>query len=578
MPVLVVAGLVNPVSLAPTLLTPANGTYLDLSNQPTFTWQYNPGQTGLTQSGWAFLRITNGGSIAQFWNVSTGTWQSTPVYNSGSTGSYTFPTGAISTNANMSSTLAASITNLTVLSTAGFVAGTSLAVVTSVGVATYIVSSVTSSTVAVVRFVSQTGGTGHVTTGAVTGTNSPWQDGNIYQWSIQTKDSNGVGAIAGYFTINAQVAPSVTVTAPSGSIATADPLITWTLTLAPGAQQTSYRVIVYNITSGGSPTLPSAINTTDGSTSVYDSGQLGGSYVYSLDLSAVPIYLPSGISWRAYVAVTETGGQWSGWSHSSFSTSYTPPTTPTIVATQTTDVLGSACPIISLLVTGANTPYNGLQNAIILRNGSDGSSVYVRNASPVNPAPIPGTSPYQVIVEDFEVIPGVQYTYVASIIVITGTNASVISATASSSAVHFVTTKCWAFNPLNPSATAIAAQAIQWEPQVTEQSTAHLVMGQSPPNIVASTIGGLDGQGTFETFDQPTYLGLQALLNSQATVFISLPFGGTDSGFFRIGPQTGGMSTGTGNKTLDSTLLPSTIVNMHRTTAITFVSQSRPPV
>jgi hypothetical protein len=576
MPVLVVAGLVNPVSLAPTLLTPANGTYLDLSNQPTFTWQYNPGQTGLTQSGWAFLRITNGGSIAQFWNVSTGTWQSTPVYNSGSTGSYTFPTGAISTNANMSSTLAASITNLTVLSTAGFVAGTSLAVVTSVGVATYIVSSVTSSTVAVVRFVSQTGGTGHVTTGAITGTNSPWQDGNIYQWSIQTKDSNGVGAIAGYFTINAQVAPSVTVTAPTGSIATADPLITWTLTLAPGAQQTSYRVIIYNITAGGTPTAPSGINTTDGSASVYDSGQLGGSYVFSLDLSAIPIYLKSGISWRAYVAVTETGGQWSGWSHSAFTTSYTPPTTPTITATQTTDTSG--CPIISLLVTGANTPYNGLQNAIILRNGSDGSSVYVRTASPVNPAPIPGTSPYQVTVEDFEIIPGVQYTYIASIVVITGTNASVISNTAASGTVNFSTTKCWEFNPLNPSATAIAAQAIEWEPQITEQSTPHLVMGQAVPNVVASTMGLLDGQGTFETFDPVTYAGLQALLTSQTTIFVSLPFGGSDSGYVRFGPSTGGMSTGAGSKVNDSTLMPSTIENMHRTTAVTWIAQNRPPV
>ena len=162
MGVIVVPGVLNPTSLAPTLVSPASGDYLDLSGTPTFTWQYNPGQSG-NQTGWLFLRLSNGGSVPQYGNVGSTTWQSTPVVNTGSIQSYTFPSGA-------------------------------------------------------------------------------WVNGNIYQWAMQTHDANAVGALSGYFTLTAQAVPMV----PSPRLRLnrhADPLVTWTVALARGAQQTSYRVV-----------------------------------------------------------------------------------------------------------------------------------------------------------------------------------------------------------------------------------------------------------------------------------------------------------------------------------------------
>ena len=87
-----------------------------------------------------------------------------------------------------------------------------------------------------------------------------------------------------------------------------------------------------------------------------------------------------------------------------------------------------------------------------------------------------------------------------------------------------------------------------WEIQTTEQSTAHLVMGQATPNVVANIMGGNDGQATFWTQDSVTYASLQALLQSQATIFVSAPFGRGGTGYYRFGPQTGGLSSARGTK------------------------------
>ena len=131
----------------------------------------------------------------------------------------------------------------------------------------------------------------------------------------------------------------VTVTAPSGSIGTADPLVTWTVALARGAQQTSYRVVIYTsaqYTAGG---------LTPGSgPSVYDSAQQGSSFAFSLDLSAIPVVLPNWTSYRCYVQVTETGGQFSAWAYASFTTSYTVPGTPSVTVVGGTDGV-TGCPL-----------------------------------------------------------------------------------------------------------------------------------------------------------------------------------------------------------------------------------------
>ena len=200
--------------------------------------------------------------------------------------------------------------------------------------------------------------------------------------------------------------------------------------------------------------------------------------------------------------------------------------------------------------------------------------MYVRNASLANPLTLPNPS-QQVTVSDYEAVPTVSYTY-------TGATASVSNSVSSpqgpaSDAVVQNTTKWWELDPTNPS-TAVAAQFIQWEPQNTEQSAAHQVLGQQTMNIIASAMMHQDFSAQAELFDPATYDGFQALLVSQKVLFISSPWGKTDTGYFRIGPETGGMSTGYGNKAKNTQLLPSTSAGPHRTVSITAVAQPRPPV
>lgn len=670
---LVIGGNPARVPFAPTLISPVNGAYLDLAVTPTFQWKYNPGQVGNTQSAWQFLRLVNGGVTAHFWNAATFSWQTSPVWNSGSIQSYTFPNGA-------------------------------------------------------------------------------WVDGNVYQWAMATRDGNGTGPQSGFFTINAQSAPVVTVLTPSGTITSADPIVSWSVSTPSGATQTTYRVIIYSQdqysgsafdqwdyagdtwdnpsdswdASGGGAFTPGQ------APSVYDSGTIGSTTQRTLDLSTIPLFLVNGTTYRAYVQVQETGGQYSAWAFSTFTVSFFAPNPPTITAIFTTDP-ATGCPVVNLEIqghdnllsyvdslastaygigswaeyldcavtptTGAvqikslgagqmvartnygtaayqalpNTEYTasgefkaaanartcnvgigffdssglligsiaygtgitdtttgytaghvtatspmqtayvaifsrvlatgaaneihdftngcitvgtgttwsaggfvGLQTVVVLRTGTDGSSQYERNCSPTNPLPMPSPSQY-VTHEDFDIVSGVTYVYAAQILVTTGPNESVISTAANSNAVGVLTHEWWELDPLNPSS-AINAQCIAWNPQVTEQSTAHLVMGQTTPNVVANVMGGLDGTATFELFDDDTYTAFQNLLQSQRTIFVSSPWGPNDSGYVRFGPQTGAMSSGSGNTVKSAQLMPSVLGSGHRTVQVTWVAQPRPQV
>ena len=216
----------------------------------------------------------------------------------------------------------------------------------------------------------------------------------------------------------------------------------------------------------------------------------------------------------------------------------------------------------------------GSTQAIVTR--SDG--VQVRNASIANPLSIP--SPSQLVtINDYEVFPTISYTYTAQIQDVLSSTATITSPVSAPTtpAVTISTTSWWLFDPTDPS-TAVSANPTQWQPVNTEQSAAHMVTGQQTLLIVANEMMHQDFNATFEIFNSNTYSLLQALLKSQKTIFISSPFGAEDTGYFRIGPQTGGMSSGMGNKTKNTTLLASTSAAPHRTIQITAVAQNRPNV
>lgn len=572
MTVIAVGGSIDPPPLVPYLQSPVTGSYADLQNTPpTFTWQYNPGQAGLTQTAFLFDMRVNGSGTQQFWNATKAIWQAaavhnvgTPAYgtltNQGNVWSYTFPTPRVITGA----TYVGTTVNFTCYNT--LVAGQTVVIsgVTGFttnnpnGTWTVLSSGLSSSHFKVVVTAAPTGTYG---TGGVFGTS--FVDGNVYQWTISSQDTNGNGPIANYSLVTAQRIPVVTVTAPFGVVAQANPTIIWGTTFAPGASQLTYQVFIYT----SAQTL--APGWVPGQAPYVYATLAIGSNATTLDLTNIPLYLPTGVDYYAFVQVMETNGLLSdinyAGSYTEFNTVYTPPTTAALTATASVDPT-TKCPRVNLTTTGGTLT----GQAIILR--SDGA--YVRGASVTNPYTITGTG--NILVYDYEPVPTVAYTYRLQIIHTTGT-AITASAPVTSGSVTITTTGWWEVDP-NSVSGAVNAQAIAWQPQITEQSTARLVMGQATPNIVASTMGGKDGQATFETFDPATYVSLQALLTSQSTVFVSSPWGPTDTTYLRFGPQTGGGGGAGGNKVNDSTLLPSTFASMHRTTQVTFVAQARPPV
>jgi hypothetical protein len=215
--------------------------------------------------------------------------------------------------------------------------------------------------------------------------------------------------------------------------------------------------------------------------------------------------------------------------------------------------------------------FSATAGIVILR--SDG--VYVRLASPANPAPLTNTPTVDTaVVNDYEVTPLVAYTYQA-LLQATGVQGLVQSAYSASAGASVSTTKWWEIDPTNP-AGAVAAQPIQFNPSNTEQSAAHQVLGQSTMIVIASAVMGIDMTATLELFDATTYSKFYTLLTSQKTVFFSDPFG--FSYYFRIAPGPGGSSGGSGNKMHDTQLMPSTAAGPHRTLAITGIAQPRPQV
>lgn len=81
--------------LAPTLLLPANASYIDLTQAQILDWGVNPSDGGSTQSGYA-LRIKTSGGSYQYWNAGTSALQGTIIWNTSTTSQITLPGGTLS--------------------------------------------------------------------------------------------------------------------------------------------------------------------------------------------------------------------------------------------------------------------------------------------------------------------------------------------------------------------------------------------------------------------------------------------------------------------------------------------------
>jgi hypothetical protein len=167
-----------------------------------------------------------------------------------------------------------------------------------------------------------------------------WVDGNTYNWSVATQDAGGQGPFASDFTVNAQAVPVVTVTAPSGSISAARPVVIWSTSFPSGASETTYQVRTFSAAQYGAGGFnPATSPATD------DSGAVSST---SATQYQVATSLPAGTSYRSYVQVVETGNEASGFlAFGAFTVVLDLPPTPTLTAVATTDPT-TGCPMIQL--------------------------------------------------------------------------------------------------------------------------------------------------------------------------------------------------------------------------------------
>jgi hypothetical protein len=333
-----------------------------------------------------------------------------------------------------------------------------------------------------------------------------WTNGNVYNWSFAAQDNIGQGPFASDFTVTAQNPPTVAVTAPTGSGAPTTPTYTWTDTLASGASQTKYRVVVEH----------GAYGTTPGSgTTDWDSGLVTSS---STSVAHGGAALAQGTSYRVFVQVTETGGQTSAWAFSTFTTVVTPPGQPTLTATP-----DNPNARVQLTVTAGAAPAG---NIFVIQRSLDGGTTWadVRGATSAGQELAHAASQ---TIYDYEATPAAAAQYRAADVNVSAAGLT-YSAWSATHTATMATTDVWLKDPLHPSVnrTVIVSGLDKLTHQV------NLARHDPLPNSDGSVTypipvwgaqRGVTGPIEFRTRSQAEKQAIIALLTSRTTLLVQTP-------------------------------------------------------
>ena len=449
--------------LAPTLLTPTNGTYADLAAGYTFQWQYN-GNGNPTQTAYAFRQ-----------NLS---------------GTYAWWTGSAFT-----------------------------------ATETYITSSAQSLTFAA----------------------SKWTDGDLYTWSVNTQSSSGTGTYASDFTVNAQAAPTVTVTAPTGTVTTPNPTITWTNTFPSPLVQSTYRAVIY------STAQYSAGGFSPGSgPSLFDTGIVSGTAT-----TATASGLPVGANGacRTYMQVTDAN-QSSAWAYYAFTLDVGVPTAPTLTA-----AWAASTASVLLTATGA-TSFDSNPTFASFYSSDNGGATWqlVRGGSVISLST--GTA----TLIDYEIPAMATREYVAYVYAsVSGTVYTSLPSTAESATS--VLANWWLKNPLTPTQNLTVEVSADFTTDQLEQSSVNYPAGTGPilPTVQFGGISGQDPSITVTTTTPTAFSALMVICRAQAILLLQSPWG--DNRYVRLALSTTAGSTAQQQTTLSA----SSAASPFRVSVLSFV-------
>jgi hypothetical protein len=214
-------------------------------------------------------------------------------------------------------------------------------------------------------------------------------------------------------------------------VATATPTVTWTASPVGTATLTAYQVVTYlastTTASGFVPGQPSGL--------LDNSGVVTGN-----GTSYQTGFLPNDSSVVSYVQVTQSGNETSGWSSTSYTTTFAIPSTPTL-STSGPSLDANGAPVVALKVVAPASSVTGTLTAV----------VYYTDANTPTPTPVRATAPVAatgstVLIADYEVTFGVPRTYEAAVVSATnGPSAYSNSVTVTQNTRNWVLS-----NPLNP--------------------------------------------------------------------------------------------------------------------------------
>lgn len=357
---------------APTLTSPANGAAVNAqTGGVTFAWTYNSGGAGGGETNYA-LKLTTGG-VDHWWNGTA--LQSTEIYVAEAT-TKTIPSGILSPSVTYLWTVSSQDANgkgpyasAFTLVSEGPPAAPTLQLPTS---GTYVDMAGATPTFswlynpgnavggqtafAIRQKISGAGTYSYYNVGtsswqstivwntqtaqSFTFPAGKWVDGNTYNWSVATQDAGGQGPFASDYTLNAQAVPVVTALTPSGSISSAKPVVTWSVSYPSGAGEVSYQVRTFSAAQYGAVGFNPATSTATDDSGVVSSG--------STTSYQVATSLPAGTSFRSYIQVTETGAEPSGFiAFAGYTVTTDLPPAPTLTAAASTDSV-TGCPLIQL--------------------------------------------------------------------------------------------------------------------------------------------------------------------------------------------------------------------------------------
>lgn len=354
----------------------------------------------------------------------------------------------------------------------------------------------------------------------------PLANGTIWSWEVAVQDTNGLPSPYSLpFLVTGSPTPTVTPTAPTGTLTTGAQTLVWVNSNI--IQMQSWQVIVYTqpqTTAGGFVAGKSPW--------VWTTGVTNG----SASSVALP-NLPTGIFY-AYIQITSSLGQSSAWTSWELDYSYTQPAQPTL-----TGSYNSTNQTVSLTLTGHDSaPLLGNTSGSVYRSNDGGSTWTLVSTFDEVPLPSSGESATET---DFTPNPSQDpgsYSTVYYYGVVIGPSGIVSprSTTLSVTPTFPAGTSGWNF--LQASGPGYNSIPEYWQPYIVEFSQTqpirgglHTVLGLTTQIQTYDVLGGRVLKLKAETLAETDWVSLRSMLASTYMLYVTNVYGLV--GYFTVDPK-----------------------------------------